>query len=556
MWGQRTAAWQLWWWGIVLAAALGEAAATQAEPTTHMIPMRDGTKLATSVYLPTGKGPWPVVLARSPYSRNSPAGGVIAMQATQKGYAFALQDVRVMGDSEGKPTIVFRADGWGQRQDGYDTVEWIAEQEWCDGQVGTWGMSALGVTQNMMAPSHPPHLVCQHVAVAFADMYSQCVYQGGAWRRELIEAWLEVNKIVEPNVSAFVAHPRYDDFWRGFDLTSCPEQVNAPAMYVGGWYDCFCQGTIDAFVAVQARGGPKARGKCKLILGPWAHGAMKELKYPANSALPKESDAWRWLDHCLKGKDNGLAGQAAVHYYVMGDPEDKNAPGNEWRTADSWPVPSVPTPLYLHQDGKLTREKPTMAGSARSYDYDAKNPVPTVGGLNLTGGVGPADQLSVESRPDVLVFTSEALTEPLEVTGRIKVKLWISSSAADTDWTAKLCDVYPDGRSMLVTDGLIRARYRESFEREVLLEPGRVYPVEIDLWSTSLILDRGHRLRVAISSSNSPRFEPNPNTAAAFRTDNQTVIAHNTVYLDRDRHSHILLPVVTSSPVSSTKPEK
>ena len=241
----------------------------------------------------------------------------------------------------------------------------------------------------------------------------------------------------------------------------------------------------------------------------------------------------------------------------MGDPEDKNAPGNEWRNAESWPVPSAPTPLYLHRDGKLNREKPTVNEASREYNYDPKNPVPTVGGQNLTAAVGPADQRSVENRPDMLVFTSEALKEPLEVTGRIRVKLWISSSAVDTDWTAKLCDVYPDGRSMLVTDGLIRARYRESFQQERLLEPGKVYPVEIDLWSTSLIFNRGHRLRVAISSSNSPRFEPNPNTAAAFRADDQTVIAHNTVYLDRDRHSHILLPVVTSGPAAcETKPEK
>jgi putative CocE/NonD family hydrolase len=180
-------------------------------------------------------------------------------------------------------------------------------------------------------------------------------------------------------------------------------------LFLGGWYDCFSQGTIDGFVAFQTSGQAAARGKCRLVMGPWAHGAIKELKYPENSRIPKAADQWKWFDHYLKGENNGLEDEPAVYYYVMGDPEDKDAPGNEWRSAESWPPKSLPSCYYLQSDGALTFDAPSVEASSRSFTYDPKNPVPTVGGANLTLAVGPMDQRSVEARPDVLVFTTAAM---------------------------------------------------------------------------------------------------------------------------------------------------
>jgi putative CocE/NonD family hydrolase len=256
-------------------------------------------------------------------------------------------------------------------------------------------------------------------------------------------------------------------------------------------------------------------------------------------------DPFAWYDHILLGKENAVAKEKAVHYYVMGDPTDKEAPGNVWRHVDDWPPPSKATPFYFHADGTLVADKPPAGDESKTYEYDPKNPVPNVGGQELGVPLGPMDQRKVENRPDVLLFTTDELQEPIEVTGRLTAKLFISSDCPDTDFTVKLCDVYPDGRSMLVTDGILRARYHKSFEQESFLRPGEVYELNVDLWSTSLVFNKGHRIRVAVSSSNSPRFEANPNTGKPFRADKETRIAKNTVHLSAKRASHIILPVLT-----------
>jgi predicted acyl esterase len=536
----------------VVTSLTGTCAVARGEVQTFMVAMRDGTKLSTDVYAPEGEGPWPVALMRTPYPKSGQWASDTGKAANEKGYVLVVQDVRGRGDSEGNNWIIFGNDGWGEHKDGFDTVAWIGKQSWCNGKIGTWGGSALGITQNMLAPTHPPHLVCQHVAAAFSDFYAHCAYPGGAWRKSLLETWLAANKITEHNQDAFLAHPRYDAFWEELNALPLAEKVNTPAVYVGGWYDCFCQGIVDTFMAVQARGGPKARGKCRLIMGPWAHGIFKELEYP-DASYGKAADPWPWLDYRLKGEKNGLEDAPAVEYYVMGDPEDKDAPGCEWRAADSWPPPSAATPYYLHADGRLDKRKPEEGEASRSYDYDPRNPVGTIGGGNLVIPVGPMDQRKVEKRPDVLVFTSDVLPAPLEVTGRIKAKLWVSSSAKDTDFTAKLCDVYPDGRSMLVADGILRARYRKSFREEHLLKPRQVYEIEVDLWSTSLIFNKGHRIRVAVSSSNYPRFDTNPNTGGPVNAAQEPVVATNTIHLDASRPSHIVLPVCTLTDAEKTR---
>jgi predicted acyl esterase len=510
---------------------------------TEMVAMSDSVKLATDIYLPgDGTGQYPVIVARTPYNKRQVAG--LAVLTSLRGYALVVQDLRGRFQSEGHPAIIFGNDGLGEHQDGRDTLQWVARQPWCNGKIGTWGGSALGITQNMAAPVAPDELKAQHVAVAFSDYYSQSAYQGGVFRTQLIERWLKSNGLIEKNLATFVAHPSYDDFWKQLNSETQAGKVRAPAVYSGGWYDIFLQGTINSFTSVQYHGGAGAKGKCRLVIGPIGHGTFSELKYPANARQqPACADAFTWFDYVLLGKDNEIAKEKAVHYYVMGDPTDPKAPGNHWRHVDDWPPPAKVTSFYYHPNGTLVRGTPPAGDDAQSYAYDPKNPVPNVGGQELGVPLGPMDQRKVENRPDVLLFSTDVLEQPLEVTGRITAKLFVSSDCPDTDFTVKLCDVYPDGRSMLVTDGILRARYHKSFETESLLEPGQVYELNVDLWSTSLIFNKGHRVRIAVSSSNSPRFEANPNTGKPFRADKETRVAHNTLHLSAKYPSRIELPV-------------
>ncbi|MBP7050065.1 MAG: CocE/NonD family hydrolase [Phycisphaerae bacterium] len=532
---------------LILTTLIAILVSTNPAPSgqTVMVPMRDGVKLATDVHLPGGKGPWPTILVMTPYNKNGLA--AFAGETAKRGYALVAQDFRGRFASEGEDYPVFLHCGWGEHQDGYDTTEWIAAQKWSNGKIGGWGVSAPGIALNMTAPSRPPHLTCCYVAVAFSDMYSQAAYQGGAFRKGLLEDWLTQSKFTAKNLELVRAHPNYDDFWKALDPQRVAAQVNAPTLFYGGWYDIFCAGTINSFVTINTQGGDLARGKCRLIMEPYGHGRSDDLAFP-NTSAPQTGDMWNWFDLWLKNDGRGIEQIPAVQYYVMGDPADPNSPGNKWKTDDDWPVPAMMVPVYLHVDNKLRLTPSEELFGSLSYKYDPKDPVSTVGGANLTGTKGPKDQRSVEERPDVLVFNSPVFDRYIEFTGAIKVKLWVSSTAVDTDFTAKLCDVYPDGRSMVVLDGILRASHRSSMETSELLEPGKIYEIEIDLWSTSLVVGPGHRVRIAVSSSNSPRFEPNPNTGRVPGTDDKTEIATNTVYMNANHPSHILLPVANHWP--------
>ncbi len=528
---------------IVPAVAEGESPVVK---TAHMVPMRDGVRLATDVYRPAGsEKPLPVVLMRTPYSKE--AGKGIAKVLCRNGYILVAQDMRGRFQSEGNDAVVFHNDGWATpHRDGHDTLKWILAQPWCNGKIGTMGGSALGIVQNMMAPDAPDQLTAQYVSVAFSNMYSQAAYQGGAFRQALVENWLRGNRFDPKNLETFRAHYKYDEFWEQLNPEKYADRVNAPAVFHGGWYDIFLQGTINAFVAVQHRGGPRARRNCRLVIGPWAHGNFKGLKYPANAhQTPTACDRSRFFEYWLKGAKNGVPNDKPVHYYVMGDPERAGAPGNFWRSADDWPPPFEPLAGYFHADGTLQQQPPEATDASLTYRYDPERPVPTIGGQNLSIPKGPMDQRPAESRSDVLVFTSQVLEEPIEVTGPVRAKLYVASNCPDTDFTVKLCDVYPDGRSMLVTDGIIRARFRKGFDREEFLETNTVYELEVDLWSTSLVFDRGHRIRVSVSSSNAPRFEPNPNNGQPHMGMGQPRVATNTLYLSAKYPSHIILPKYT-----------
>jgi predicted acyl esterase len=528
---------------LAFAFAFGVAFADdKLQPTaTHMVEMSDGVHLATDVYLPPpDQLPAPAVLILTPYGRSGAAG--FAQTFLKSGYAVVSQDIRGRGQSEGLSYVIFQSGGWNEPRDGHATIEWIARQDWSSGAVATYGGSAVGITQNMLAPGAPEALKAQHVVVATGNLYADCMYRGGAFHRSMIEGWLAALNITKGNLDAYRAHPAYDEFWETMNPQKHADRTVAPGVFIGGWYDIFCQGTIDSFTAIQERGGPAARGRCRLVMGPWAHGPFNELKYPPESNVhPPAADPVRYFDCFVKGVSNGADEDPPVHYWVMGDPEDPSAPGNEWRTAETWPPPSTPCNFYFHPDGRLSTSPP-KGDDARSYRFDPRKPVPTVGGQNLILEKGPMDQRRIESRPDVLVFTSDVFETPFEATGRIVATLYVASDAPDTDFTVKLTDVYPDGRSMLVADGILRARYHRSFSEPCLLEPGRVYKIEVDLWSTSLIFNRGHRLRVAVSSSNSPRFDVNPNTGRFSWEETDPRIAVNTVHLSARYPSHVTLP--------------
>ncbi|MBY0585789.1 CocE/NonD family hydrolase [bacterium] len=520
-------------------------------PRKVMVPMIDGVGLATDIYLPAEQGKFPAVLMITPYGR---AGAkALAGKLLEKGFAVVSQDMRGRGDSEGSNVVIFQSNAWGKPHDGKTTLKWLDEQPWFNGRVATWGGSAVGITQNLLAPGASDSLHAQFVEVGSSNLYAQCFYQGGAFRKSMIEGWLKATGMEKGNLDVFRSHPTYDDFWDGMNPEKYAERTVAPGIFIGGWYDIFCQGTINSFQEIQTRGGPRAKGNCRLIMGPWAHGPFDELKYPKNaSERPPAADFFRFIDHHLKDASNGVDKDWPVHYYVMGDPGDADSLGNVWRHADSWPPACKATSFYFHADHSLQTSPPSTEASL-SYRYDPAQPVPTIGGQNLILPKGPMDQRRIENRDDVLLFTGAELSEPLEITGRIKATLYVISDSPDTDFTVKLCDVYPDGRSMLITDGILRARYRESFTTPTMMQPGQVYTLEVDLWSTSIILSKGHRLRVAVSSSNAPRFDPNPNTGKMSWEESERRIANNTIRLSPGQASCIVLPILPTSSKTTAK---
>ncbi len=534
---------------LLFVAGLAWAADTTNKPPiekrTFAVAMRDGVKLGTDVYLPSTNGAFPTLLMRTPYNKGVATG--IGEDGARHGYATVIQDTRGRFSSEGA-NLAFDADV----EDGCDAVEWAIRQPWCNRKLGASGGSAGAITALLLARSGNSNVLSQHLTVGGPSLYFDVVYAGGVFRKSLAEDWLRITRFSPDALKLWTSHPSYDEYWRARDLAGHYENVVAAAVHIGGYFDIFAQGTINAFVGYQEQGGPGARGKQKLIMGPWTHGVFSEkageLTFP-NAKRPPNNvrDPWRWFDYTLKGIDNGIEREPTVTYYVMGDTSDTNAPGNRWRTADQWPpVPAAITPVYLRADRTLSRTKPG-AGAPLSFTYDPTNPVPTLGGPELSIPAGPRDQRAIENRPDVLVFSSEPLSEPLEITGRVRAKLWAASDAPDTDFFVRLCDVYPDGRSFNICEGRLRARFRESFKQEKLLKPGEVGVFDVDLWSTSIVFNKGHRLRVQVTSSSAPGFDPNPNTGDPFRRSAKTRVARNSIYCDADHPSQLLLPVVTSA---------
>lgn len=514
--------------------------------TTYMVEMRDGVRLATDVYnfrlrpLPHG-----TILIRTPYDKNSLSS--LGFIFSLLGYPTVIQDMRGRYESEGINTVYQNS-----HTDGPDTLEWIANQRWCNGKIVTVGPSALGINQYFMAGANPKDLAGQFIMVATPNLHRHAIYQGGQFRHSLVTGWLK-SQDSSYLLDEIYANENFTlEFWSNVSLDGKWDNVTVPAVHFGGWYDIFLHGTIEGFQGYQHQGGAGAQGKSKLIIGPWTHEGFitqtqGQLTYPKNSM---GLWAFRVFHDLLRqysmSRSTAYDTWPAVMYYVMGDVDSADAPGNEWRYADDWPIPAQSTHWYLHADSVVSLEYPS-GDTTLTYSYDPTDPVPTVGGQNLRLPAGPYDQREIENRDDVLVFTSEVLEQPYEATGPITARLFVSSDCPDTDFTVKLTDVYPDGRSMLITDGILRMRNREGADHWQFMQPGELYEIEVDLWSTSYIWNAGHQIRVSISSSNYPRFLANPNTVDGIHQNTTYAIAQNTIHLGENTPSSIILPHISQS---------
>lgn len=598
-----------------------------------LVPMRDGVRLAADIYRPAGDGTFPVLLERTPYGKGETSRSErtakddrprpradMAADFVRHGYAVVYQDTRGRYGSEGK-FVKYLSDG----ADGYDTVAWLVAQPWCNGKIGTMGLSYAAHTQSALACLDPPGLAAMFLdSGGFSNAYRSGIRQGGAF--ELKQAtWAFNNALLSPELAAtplkfkamrtvdlrsWFSHmpwsrghsplalaPAYEDYlfeqWQRGTFDSYWKQVgiyaegaydtyaDVPMVHMSSWYDPYPRTATDNYLGLKHR----KQGPVRLILGPWLHGDRSvthagDVDFGPAATLDGQlaEDFFtlrrRWFDRWLRGIDNGVDREPAVRLFVMGggsgrrNGDGRLDHGGAWRSASDWPVPGTRfTNYYLRADGSLDRGVPSDAEARRQFDYDPRDPVPTIGGAISSGAPvmegGAFDQVEgprffgcqapyrkLAERPDVLVFQTPPLVEDIEVIGPITVTLWISSDCPDTDFTAKLIDVYPanadyaDGFAMNLTDGILRVRYRESWEQPSLMTPGGVYRIEIAAFPTANLFKRGHCIRLDISSSNFPHFDFNPNTGEPDGAWRETRVACNTIYLDRDRPSHVVLPIV------------
>jgi predicted acyl esterase len=524
--------------------------------------MRDGTRLAANVFKPAGPGPWPVVMTRTPYLKDGridpekdPKGvknrEALVKQAkryTDAGYVLVMQDVRGKGRSQG-----FYAAFENDVEDGYDSVEWAARQSWSSGKIGLSGGSAMGITSNEAAMAAPPHLVAAYVVVAPYDLL-QNSYMGGVLKEKDVLGWQKGQGVSDSVLDTSRRRVVDDVFWNRGAMSANRKYIQIPIYNVGGWYDIFNHGNISNFQYLQNEGAHGARGNQKLYMGPFGHGNLSgNLEYPGLDKLSLGGDQEiRWFDYWLKGVDNGIMAEPPVSYVMMA-PAQKGAysPKNRILHAANWPPAYREVRYYLTPDKALTPKAPGLAEAKLSYDDDPANPVPTVGGANLTFERGPMDQREIPARPDYLRFTTPVLDRGVVVTGPVKVELYGATDGPDTDFVAKLVDVYPDGYEALVLDAPIRARFRNGRMPDQVkpMTPGAPEELVIDLWSTAITFEKGHRIALHVTSTNSPRFEVNPNTGEpAGEHRLKPRVARNSVYMDAAHPSALVLPVVYPDP--------
>jgi hypothetical protein len=531
------------------AASPTPTPAAATAPPAHQevfMPMRDGVKLAANVFLPEGKGPWPVVLERTPYLKDgrimSFLGGVA--RYTDRGIAFVVQDVRGKGHSEG-----FYSAFADDIPDGYDSVEWIAAQPWSNGKIGVTGASAMGITSNMAAIAAPPHLTAAYVIVAPNDR-SANNYMGGVLKRKDIVGWEKGQDISDAAIERVYGEVVDNVIARRSDMSQGMDLIRIPIYNVGGWYDIFNSGNSYNFEWLQNHGSKGARGNQKLYMGPFGHGPLSgDLAYPgADNMMSNADQELRWWDYWLKGVDNGIMDEPPVHILMMAAARKGDySPKNRLMAFANWPPASREVRYYPTADHGLTTAPPTAADAKLSYRFDPANPVPTVGGANLTFERGPMDQRAIPARQDYLRFETPALDKDVAIAGHVGVEVWGATDGPDTDFMAKLVDVYPDGYEALVLDAPIRARYRGGrMPDDVrMMTPGAPEKLTIDMWNTAITFEKGHRIELVITSSNAPRFEVNRNNGAPpGDVTTPARVATNSLYLDKDHPTALVLPVI------------
>jgi uncharacterized protein len=569
---------------------------TTSTETDLMVPMRDGVRLATDIYRPEHQDRVPTLLARTPYDKSGIEGlreELDVFAAVRAGYAVVVQDVRGRYASEGD------FDAFAQEAaDGADTIAWITAQSWSDGNVGTFGKSYLGATQWQLAPAQPPGLRAIAPSMTPSDTYEGNTYQGGAtvghvlawavglsaeaarrlvaaggdipadWARDLdydaAFAHLPLSdhpayETLAPFWPQWISHPSDGPYWRSISPNTNYDKITVPVLNIGGWYDILLGPALENYCCVRHTGTGLARHS-RLVIGPWSHvdlsGRFPDRDFgPAASrqAIDLDGLQLRWFDRWLKGVENGVDTEEPVLIFVMGT--------DTWRSEPDWPLPDTRyTDYYLHSDGSANTRHgdgglsifPPSVEPPDTFLADPHHPVPTVGGQVLvpgTNSIGPRDQGPVEDRDDVIVHTSEILTEPLEVTGPIQLRLFVTCTAPDTDFTGKLVDVFPDERAINLTDGILRARYRNSRQQPELMTPGAVYEVTVDLWATANVFQPGHRIRLEIAGSNWPRFGRNSNTGDTIADEPAEAYRPATIRIlhDAAHPSRLILPIIRRS---------
>jgi putative CocE/NonD family hydrolase len=575
---------------LPVITALGQTAPEIVVERGVIMTTRDGVKLRADIYRPAGEGSYPVLLTRTPYDKNGEA--ETARKAAARGYLVVAQDVRGRYTSEGE-WYPFKH----ETEDGFDTVEWAAALPHSNGKVGMFGGSYVGATQMLAAIGHPPHLAGICPVVTASNYHENWTYQGGAFEQWFNESWTsglaqdtlnrtgkqETNALIgsatlplkkypvfnkwavddgaglthklAPYFLDWLDHPAYDSYWKQWSIEENYANIEVPALTVAAWYDIFQGGSLRNYMGIKAHGGSEAARKGQkllVIIGGHAGGPRKvgELDFgPAAEEFDEDTIMFAWYDYLLKGEQNRYATDKPVRIFVMGE--------NKWRQEDSWPLErAVSTSYYLHSDGKAnsisgdgslsTTDARSEAGD--SIVYDPANPVPTVGGPLCCDrdhlAPGPRDQRQVEGRPDVLVYSTTPLDQDIEVTGPVTLDLFAKSSAVDTDFTAKLVDVWPNGFAQNLTEGILRARFRDSTTGAPKpIVPGKVYEYKIDMWSTSNVFLKGHSIRLEISSSNFPRFDRNLNTGKDASDSSAFIKATNTILHDSTHPSALVLPL-------------
>lgn len=527
---------------LILFPCFFLAAELPKPDATIFIPMRDGSKLATDFYFPhkeTEK--LPCLLVRSPAGRNNPY-ALMFIPLLKEGYCIAIQETRSVKDAEGK-TLPYLSDGWGEEQDGYDTLEFLEKSPYTNGKIGTIGASAMGITQLLMAPTNPPGLQAQYISFATSDLFNHGLYEGGELCKDQVEKWLAIYAKHPDVYQTVCTKSSYSSFWDPYNMLPHASKCQTPAMHIGGWYDVFLKGSLAAYTKLQKEGGEGAKGNQKLVIGPWSHlwpyvRQLGEFEYPQAALQPKfDFSPEKWFAAHLKGEPLDIPN---VVYYVMGPFDGSPSTGNVWKSSSEWPVPYAAKPLYLGSGNSLTQDNPAISQTL-SFQYDPENPIQTIGGRNLFLPAGPIDQRPIEERSDVIVFTTEPLEEDLEITGPIQAFLFAATEAEDTAFSVRLTDVYPDGKSLLIADGI--TRFSHALPLKSKGSKNEPKEIMIDLVSTSLVFAKGHKVRVIISSSNYPRFEKNFNSHKRAHENPDPIVAKNTIFTGPDTPSRILLPV-------------